>query len=74
MPENGITRVVDHMVAMMCRFKIIGSTEFQERLQKVSEGDPEIMAEIMPTPQVMDTNKTTLKTDVNSPELSPVRI
>lgn len=62
------------MVAMMCRFKIIGSTEFQERLQKVSEGDPEIMAEIMPTPQVMDTNKTTLKTDVNSPELSPVRI
>ena len=50
LPESGVTRVVDHIVAMMCRFKIIGSTEFQEKLQRISEGDPEIMAQILPTP------------------------
>ena len=52
-PENGETRIVEHIVGMMCRFRIIGSKEFQQNLQKVEEGDADLLAKILPTPQPM---------------------
>ena len=43
MPYNGETRIVEHFTAMMVRYKIIGTKEFQVNLKKVEDGDPAIL-------------------------------